>query len=41
MPSLRGTATGGGRCCAAELPGRFEDRGGGAGLPFADLGDLT
>ena len=40
MPSLRGIATGGGRC-AGELPGRFEDRGGGAGLLIPDLGDLT
>lgn len=31
MPSLLGTATGGGRC-PAELPGRSRDRGGGAGL---------
>jgi len=38
IPCLRGTATGGGRCCGAVLPGRFEDRGGGAGLLFADLG---
>jgi hypothetical protein len=41
MPSLRGIATGGGRCCAGELPGRFVDRGGGAGLLIPDLGDLT
>jgi hypothetical protein len=41
MPSLRGIATGGGRCCAGELPGRFDDRGGGAGLLILGLGDLT
>jgi len=38
IPSLRGTAAGSGHC-AAELPGRLEDRGGGAGL-FADLTGL-
>ena len=35
IPSLFGTATGGGRC---ELPGRFVDRGGGAGLSAEDRG---
>jgi hypothetical protein len=35
IPSLFGMATGGGRC---ELPGRFIDRGGGAGLSAEDRG---
>ncbi len=40
MPSRGGTATGGG-LCPAELPGRFVDRGGGAGLALADRGGLS
>ena len=37
MPSCVGTATGGG-LLLTELPGRFTDRGGGAGLALVDLG---
>ena len=40
IPSLCGTATGGGRRLVA-LPGRFIDLGGGAGLAFKGLGGLS